>query len=102
MAVEVRIFDPPMCCSSGMCGPAVDESLVNFNSLVDRLKKEGYIVNRYMLTSDSDKFTSEPEVMALLQEEQMEALPLTMIAGKIIKKGDYPTYDEITNGLESS
>jgi len=90
-----------MCCSSGLCGPSVDEKLVKFNSLLDKLKAEGYTVNRYTLTTDGDKFTSEPGVMALIKDEQMEALPVTVVDGKIIKKGEYPTYDEITANIVS-
>ncbi|HEX21080.1 MAG TPA: arsenite efflux transporter metallochaperone ArsD [Actinobacteria bacterium] len=101
MAIEIKIFELPMCCSSGMCGPTVDERLVDFNTLIDRLKNEGYLINRYMLTNDRDKFISEPKVMSLIKDEQMEALPLVMVDGKIIKKGDYPTYDEIIAAVKA-
>lgn len=84
-----------MCCSSGMCGPTTDDKVVAFNDLIDRLKKSNYNVERYMLTRDTEAFQKETQVMTILQDEQLEALPLTIIDGKVIKKGEYPTYDDI-------
>lgn len=30
----VEIYDPPMCCSSGLCGPTIDPELVKMNDAV--------------------------------------------------------------------
>lgn len=92
---EIKIFEPPMCCSTGMCGPTIDEKLVAFNDLMAKLKKESYVVERYMLTTDADAFQSEEQVMAIVKDEQLEGLPITMVGGKVLRKGSYPTYEEI-------
>ena len=39
--MEVRVFDPPMCCSTGVCGPSVDPVLVCFSAGIDWLKAQG-------------------------------------------------------------
>lgn len=32
---SIEIFEPALCCSTGVCGPEVDESLVRFAADVD-------------------------------------------------------------------
>lgn len=96
MKAKIKIFEPPMCCPTGMCGPTVDEKLVAFNDLIEKLKKDGFVVERYMLTNDAAAFQSEAQVVAVLKDEQLEALPITLIDGKLIKRGAYPTLEEIT------
>jgi Arsenical resistance operon protein ArsD len=34
----VRVFDPAMCCSTGICGPSIDPQLVRFAADLDCLK----------------------------------------------------------------
>lgn len=29
--MKIEVFDPPMCCSSGVCGPAVDPVFPRFD-----------------------------------------------------------------------
>ena len=89
-----------MCCPSGMCGPAPDESVVDFNGLIKRVEAEGYTVMRFMLAQDAAAFQAEAKIMRVLQDEQLEALPITMIGEKIIKKGAYPAYEEIVSAKE--
>lgn len=95
MSKQVKVFEPQMCCSSGMCGPTIDENLVKFNELIEKLGKEGHTVERFMLSENIAEFQKESQIMDILQNEMLEALPITMINGKVVKKGFYPTYDEI-------
>jgi hypothetical protein len=30
MSVTIRVFDPAMCCSTGVCGPSIDPELTRF------------------------------------------------------------------------
>jgi hypothetical protein len=39
--------------------------------------------------------------MRLVRERQMESLPITVVKGKVIKSGEYPTLHEIKAGLSS-
>ena len=44
----IAIYDLPMCCSSGLCGPTLDPALVKMNAAVQalenrRLKRRGSI-----------------------------------------------------------
>ena len=46
----VRVFDPAMCCSTGICGPSVDPELVRFAADLDWLKSQGVSVERFNLS----------------------------------------------------
>jgi hypothetical protein len=95
MDKEIKVFEPAMCCPSGMCGPTPDKKVIDFNDLIKRVEAEGYTVKRFTITRDAAAFQSEAQVMAVIKDEQSEALPITTLGGEIIKKGGYPTYEEI-------
>lgn len=99
---EVELFDPPMCCPTGLCGPTLDQTLLDVNEMIFALKGQGISIERYQMTSHPQKFISNPSVMRLVQEKQMEALPITLVKGHILKVGSYPTLDEIQGELEKA
>ena len=47
--MRVEIFDRPLCCETGVCGPDIDPVLPQFASDVDWLKSQGIEVARYNL-----------------------------------------------------
>ncbi|CAG0965001.1 partial Arsenical resistance operon trans-acting repressor ArsD, partial [Anaerolineae bacterium] len=96
---EVELFDPPMCCPTGLCGPTLDQTLMDVNEMIQALKEQGISIERYQMTSHPQKFISSPDVMRLVQEKQMEALPITLVKGRVLKVGSYPTLDEIQSAL---
>ncbi|GAB4524746.1 MAG: arsenite efflux transporter metallochaperone ArsD [Anaerolineales bacterium] len=96
---DVEIFDPPMCCPTGLCGPTLDQTLLDMNQMVLTLQNENLRVERYQMTSHPNAFLGNPEVMKLVRERQMEALPITVVRGKIIKVGAYPTLAEVKAAL---
>lgn len=91
----VELFDPPMCCPTGLCGPTLDQTLLDLNEMILALQSEGINVQRYQMASNPQAFLNNPEVMRLVQEKQMDALPITAVKGKVIKSGEYPTLTEI-------
>ena len=99
---DVEIFDPPMCCPTGLCGPALDQSLLDLNEMIMSLQRENLRVERYQMTSHPNAFLSNAEVMKLVREKQMEALPIIVVRGKVIKVGAYPSTDEIHAALNGA
>ncbi len=93
--VQVEIFDPPMCCPTGLCGPTLDQTLLDVNEMILTLKAQGVSVERYQMTSHPAAFLNNPEVMRLVREQQMAALPITVVHGKVIRAGAYPTLAEV-------
>ena len=91
----VEIFDPPMCCPTGMCGPTLDQTLLDVNEMVLGLQADGITVERYQMTSHPQAFLNNSDVMRLVREKEMAALPITVVRGKVAKSGAYPTLAEI-------
>lgn len=92
---ELLVFDPALCCSTGVCGPEVDPELVRFAADLDWLKSQGASVRRYNLAQEAGAFAQHPLVRQTLQQESTECLPLLLLDGRIISKARYPTRDEL-------
>ncbi len=99
---RVEIFDPPLCCPSGVCGPTVDQTLLDVNEMILALKAEGVGVERHQMASHPAAFLNNAEVMHLVRERQMDALPITVVQGHVIKTGAYPTLAEVKSHLNRS
>ena len=97
--VDVELFDPPMCCPSGLCGPSLDQTLLDVNEMVLGLQRENLRVERYQMTSHPNAFLANAEVMRLVREKEMAALPIIVVRGKILKTGAYPSLAEVHAAL---
>jgi hypothetical protein len=99
---DVEIFDPPMCCPTGICGPTIDQTLLDLNEMMLALQSQGVSVARYQMTSHPNAFLSNTEVMKLVREQQMTALPITVVRGKVIKTQAYPSLVEVKTHLNGA
>lgn len=95
----VEIFDPPMCCPTGLCGPTVDETLLNVSEMILSLQAKGIRVQRYQMTSQPQAFLNNADVYRLVREQQLTALPITAVNGRVIRVGAYPTLAEVLAAL---
>ncbi len=100
--VRVEIFDPPMCCPTGVCGPTIDPALLDVNEMVLTLQGEGIFVARYQMASHAQAFVNNREVFRLVREKQLTALPITVVNGRVIKVSAYPTLAEVRVALNGS
>lgn len=100
--VDVALFDPPMCCPTGLCGPALDQTLLDVSEMILTLQEEGLRVERYQMTSHPQKFMNNEDVMRLVREKQMAALPITLIHNRVVKVGAYPTLKEMQAALHGA
>ena len=91
---SIQIYDPPMCCSTGICGTNIDPALVSFASLLKRLADAGVKVERHNLGQTPRAFAENPVVKSLLEQEGSEALPVVFWDGAVRLKGRYPTASE--------
>jgi hypothetical protein len=92
---RVEVFDPPMCCSTGVCGPAVDPALVRFAADLHWLANQGVAIQRYNLAQEPQAFAVTEAVRASLQQEGNRCLPLILLNGAVASKGRYPSRDEL-------
>ena len=87
----IEIFDPAMCCPTGLCGTNIDPNLMRIAVIVDTLKKKGINVTRHNLKDEPMIYVTNTKVNDLLQTKGVEALPITLVDGEVAVTGDYPT-----------
>lgn len=86
----LRIYDPAMCCDTGVCGPEVDPGLARFAADVEWLKQQGVSVERYNASREPGAFVSNLVVRRALQEEGSKSLPLVLWGEETVATGGYP------------
>ena len=92
---KLKVFDPALCCSTGVCGTEVDQALVNFSADVDWLKNAGGQIERFNLAQQPMAFVENVVVKAFLERSGAEGLPLILLDGEIAMAGRYPTRKEL-------
>lgn len=97
---KMIIFDPAMCCSTGVCGPGVDPELLRVSTVLNSLKNRGILVERYNLTSNPQIFVDNKVINEILNRDGVEVLPVTILDGKIVKTKAYPSNKELCELLE--
>jgi len=91
----VEVFDPPMCCSSGVCGLTVDPLLAAFAADVEYLGSHGVTVTRHNLSQDPQPFVANARVLELMQREGEACLPIVLVNGEELGHGAYPRREEL-------
>lgn len=94
MSVTIRVFDPAMCCSTGVCGPSIDPDLARFAADLDWLQKQGVNVERFNLSQQPAAFAETPAVKAALARG-MDVLPLVLVGDRIAVEGAYPSRETL-------
>jgi AhpD family alkylhydroperoxidase len=100
--MKIQVFDPSMCCSSGVCGPSVDPELVRFAADLEWLTQQGVDVERFNLSQQPGAFASTPLVKEALAKVGLGCLPMTLVDGVVRQQGSYPTREMLATyaGLE--
>ncbi|MEE3504549.1 arsenite efflux transporter metallochaperone ArsD [Acidiphilium acidophilum] len=96
---EIKVFDPAMCCSTGLCGVDVDQRLVTFAADLDWTKKQGARIERFNLSQQPMAFVNNVAVKTFLDRSGQDALPLVLVDGEIALAGRYPQRAELARWL---
>jgi hypothetical protein len=96
----MQIYEPAMCCPTGLCGASIDPELMRISTVLDKLGKNGVKVNRYNLTSTPQQFVTNQKINERMMDEGVEVLPIIVVDGKIVITKRYPKNDEFTKLLE--
>ena len=91
----INVFDPALCCSTGVCGVEVDQQLVGFSADIDWAKQNGANIERFNLAQQPLVFAENPVVKAFLERSGAEALPLILVDGEVALAGRYPNRSEL-------
>ena len=86
----LTIFDPALCCPTGICGAEIDQTLVNFAADLDWLKREGVQVKRVNLSQEPALFAENEQVKSILQNSGVEGLPVILANDELQSSGQYP------------
>lgn len=92
----IEIFDPAMCCPTGLCGTNIDPNLMRIAVMIEHLKKQGIIVTRHNLRDEPMVYVSNKVINEHLQKHGAESLPITLVDGKIAVAGSYPTTQQMS------
>ena len=91
----IQIFDPALCCSTGVCGVETDPQLVTFAADVDWAKQNGASIKRFNLAQQPMAFADNNTVKGFLERSGQEALPLVLVNGDVALAGRYPSRAEL-------
>lgn len=95
----LEVFDPAMCCSTGVCGVDVDPVLARFASDLKWLESRGITVKRHNLGQEPQAFAANPAIVKEM-EAGMDRLPVVVVDGAIISTGSYPSLQQLAKKLE--
>lgn len=93
--VSIHVFEPALCCNTGVCGEDVDQRLVEFTADLNHLSDQGAAIARHNLANDPLAFASQDSVRSFLEVAGSEGLPLTTVDGVTVLTGAYPTRDQL-------
>ncbi len=92
---DVQVYDKPMCCTTGVCGPQVDPVLPRFAADLEWLGKQGHHVQRFNLAQQPAEFAQNSTVQQLLASDGLDCLPLVLVNGEVASRGYYPSREEL-------
>ena len=95
----LKIYDPAMCCPTGVCGTSVDTKLVQLANFLNNLDKNMFEVKRFGLSTEPTEYVINSEVTRLLKEEGVEVLPLIFLDDELLFENDYPSVPALSSKL---
>ena len=95
---KLEVFDPAMCCSTGVCGVEVDPVLAQFAGDLKWAAEHGITVERHNLGQEPEAFASNEAVVTIMRQS-MDMLPVIMLDGHIISTGMYPSRQQLAQKL---
>lgn len=96
---KMAIYEPAMCCPTGLCGVRVNPELLRVSTVLNNLKKNGIIVSRYNLTNAPQEFMMNQTVNHILSDQGMNQLPITVVDGQVVLTKRYPSNEEFVRFL---
>jgi hypothetical protein len=94
----LEVFDPAMCCSTGVCGVEVDPVLAQFSADLKWIAEQGVRVSRHNLGQEPAAFAANPAVVREM-EAGMDRLPILVIDGRVASTGLYPSRAQLVQKL---
>ncbi len=96
---EMKIYDPALCCPTGLCGVDIDPELMRIAIVLESLKKKGITVQRFNLRDNAQEYVDSKTINDCLMNESAEVFPITTLDGEIVLKKSYPSNAQISEWL---
>ena len=93
---KIVIYDPAMCCSTGVCGASIDKELLRIAIVIEKLKQKGFDISRFNLSGQPQAFVENQLINDHLKQNGPEILPITLVNGEVAKTKSYPTNEEFS------
>lgn len=93
---KIEIFDPAMCCPTGLCGTNINPELMRIAVVIETLKKQGIIVTRHNLRDEPQVYVSNKTINEFLHKHGADALPITLVDGEVAVSQTYPTTQQMS------
>lgn len=97
---KMIIFEPAMCCTTGVCGPGVDKNLLRVSTVINNLKNKGIIVERENLSNNPQAFVDNKIINEMLNTKGLDVLPVVIVDDVVVKTGGYPSDEEFCSMLD--
>ena len=91
----MSIYEPAMCCETGICGVSVDPELIRISSSLNTLKGQGIEIKRYNLSSAPQAFVDNKVVNEYINSKGVDGLPVVLMDNEIIMTSKYPSNEEL-------
>jgi arsenite-transporting ATPase len=100
---NIQVFEPGLCCGTGICGVDVDEQLVAFSADMDWARSQGGDVRRFNLAQEPLAFAENDTARAFLHTVGQDGLPVVLVDGSTVLTGRYPSRAELARwaGLDA-
>lgn len=99
---ELKIYDPALCCPTGLCGVNIDPELMRIAVVFETLKKKGIPVERFNLRDNPQVYVDNKTINDCLMKESADVFPITTLDGEIVLKKTYPSNAQISEWLNVS
>lgn len=96
----MQIFEPAMCCSTGLCGVSVDPELLRISTVLNAMEKNGIRVERFNLSGSPQEFVSNKVINDYIKKNGVEGLPAIVLDGEVVITGRYPSNEEFVKLLD--
>lgn len=87
---KIEVFEPALCCATGVCGEDIDQELLAFSADMDFIRSRGGDISRYNLASEPQAFAANDHVATFLRVSGSAGLPLVLVDGVTAMTGRYP------------
>ena len=100
---KVMIFEPPMCCAGGLCGPSIDPALIEIQNTINKIKnefKESVDIARIDMAMNFNTFLDNWDIFEKVNKQGISVLPITKVNGSIVAEKLYPDFETLKSEIE--